>query len=136
MFKQWFDLEMASKMKNLITEDDKKKAAESEKPLPYEQPAYDSESTVSDFVKLSDNVYYNVKEKKTYVMKELTASPPPLPAIEGVRRPVKKKIIKRKPAPKKKPSRLKRRAALHNRALHPRRPRRRPPGMPPRRPKI
>ncbi len=122
MFKQWFDLEMAAKMKNIITEDEKKQAGEKEK-----QPSYDKAPAVynepeqgSDFIKLSDNVYYNVREKKTYVMRELK------PTVAAPKKKIVKKKIVRKAAPRP-------RRALHARpGMRPRRPRR-PLGSPRRR---
>ena len=121
MFKQWFDLEMAAKMKNIITEDEKKAASEKEKQPPYDKsPAvYNESDQGSDFIKLSDNVYYNVREKKTYVMRELK------PTVSSPKKKVVKKKIVRKAAPRP-------RRALHARpGMRPRRPRR--PLGPPRR---
>lgn len=122
MFKQWFDLEMAAKMKNIITEDEKKAASEKEKQPPYDKsPAvYNESDQGSDFIKLSDNVYYNVREKKTYVMRELK------PTVSSPKKKVVKKKIVRKAAPRP-------RRALHARpGMRPRRPRR-PLGSPRRR---
>ena len=121
MFKQWFDLEMAAKMKNIITEDEKKTAAEKEKQSSYDKaPAvYNEPEQGSDFIKLSDNVYYNVREKKTYVMRELK------PTVSVPKKKVVKKKIIHKAAPRP-------RRALHARpGMRPRRPRR--PLGPPRR---
>ena len=118
MFKQWFDLEMAAKMKNIITEDEKKTkgtATASQQPTGYDKsPAvvYSGDADQSsDFIKLSDNVYYNVREKKTYVMREL--------------KPTVRKAVK--PAPKKK--------AAPKKAAHRRRPMHARPGMRPHRPR-
>ncbi len=123
MFKQWFDLEMAAKMKTLILPEDKKAAEAAQ------QSAADDANQSSDFIKLSDNVFYNVKEKKTYVMKELSPTPS-LPAARPKKKPVKP--VKHKPAAKKKSlPRKKKRPQAHSRALRPRRPK--PPARRPKR---
>lgn len=118
MFKQWFDLEMAAKMKTLILPEEKKK--ESENAQNYDVDANQG----SDFIKLSDNVFYNVKEKKTYIMKELSPTPSLPAARPTAKKPTKQtKPIKHKPAAKKKGLlRKKKRPAVRNRALRPRRP--------------
>ncbi len=118
MFKQWFDLEMAAKMKTLILPEEKKK--ESENAQNYDVDANQG----SDFIKLSDNVFYNVKEKKTYIMKELSPTPSLPAARPTTKKPTKQtKPIKHKPAAKKKGLlRKKKRPAVRNRALRPRRP--------------
>lgn len=117
MFKQWFDLEMAAKMKTLILPEEKKK--ESENAQNYDVDANQG----SDFIKLSDNVFYNVKEKKTYIMKELSPTPSLPAARPTAKKPTKQtKPIKHKPAAKKKGLlRKKKRPAVRNRALRPRR---------------
>lgn len=106
MFKQWFDLEMAAKMKNIIGADGKGGEKSTDKPTP---PVSETE-TPPDMIKLSDNVFYSLKDKKTYTLKELSPNPE-LP-------PPRKRVVKKKPPAKNMP--------------RPRRGRRRP-GMRPRR---
>lgn len=132
MFKQWFDLEMAAKMKNIITEDDKKekdKDKDKDKPPVLEAtPAYPEPDVGSpNLIKLSDNVFYNVREKKTYVMQEIDhAHSRNLPATRhaALQKPKPKKKLLGKHRPLKKRPPLRGKGAPHR---PPRRPLRRKP---------